>query len=113
MTQNALPFHINPLFPVAIAVLLQGILVSVSDEGRFVLDDGTGTISLSISNDFRLVEWKTGQFSAFTNWDSLQAEEPIATYFPFADKLSGCGWVMQECMLWLLEDILSAQVNPL
>ncbi|KAF8396487.1 hypothetical protein HHK36_018110 [Tetracentron sinense] len=41
---------------------LQGVLVSGSDEGRFVLDDGTGLIDLSLSHDFRHREWKIGMY---------------------------------------------------
>ncbi|XP_058074981.1 uncharacterized protein LOC131223560 [Magnolia sinica] len=41
---------------------LQGILVSDMEEGCFVLDDGSGTVELSLSNEFRHQEWKTGMY---------------------------------------------------
>lgn len=45
---------------------LQGVLVSVSDDaqGRFVLDDGTGVIHLSLSGDFLHRNWKIGALFA-------------------------------------------------
>ncbi|KAF9596720.1 hypothetical protein IFM89_012919 [Coptis chinensis] len=40
---------------------LQGILVSGSTEqGHFILDDGSGIIELSLSNEFRQRNWKLG-----------------------------------------------------
>ncbi|KAF5751589.1 hypothetical protein HS088_TW02G00604 [Tripterygium wilfordii] len=39
---------------------LQGILVSNSGDGRFLLDDGTGVIELHLSGDFRSREWDVG-----------------------------------------------------
>ncbi|KAK2980065.1 hypothetical protein RJ640_028794 [Escallonia rubra] len=42
---------------------LQGILVSspsAAGDGRFLLDDGTGIVELSLSSDFRNRQWKTG-----------------------------------------------------
>ena len=41
----------------------QGVLVSTSDaEPPLLLDDGTGVIHLSLSDDFRLLPWKTGMY---------------------------------------------------
>ncbi|KAK3033539.1 hypothetical protein RJ639_034000 [Escallonia herrerae] len=44
---------------------LQGILVSspfAAGDGRFLLDDGTGIVELSLSGDFRNRQWKTGAY---------------------------------------------------
>ncbi|CAH8386627.1 unnamed protein product [Eruca vesicaria subsp. sativa] len=43
---------------------LQGVLVSdpVISGGRMVLDDGTGLVELSLSNDFALRQWKSGMY---------------------------------------------------
>ncbi|XP_038719288.1 uncharacterized protein LOC120012081 isoform X4 [Tripterygium wilfordii] len=41
---------------------LQGILVSNSGDGRFLLDDGTGVIELHLSGDFRSREWDVGLY---------------------------------------------------
>ncbi|PKI78783.1 uncharacterized protein LOC116212342 [Punica granatum] len=41
---------------------LQGVLVSVIDENRLILDDGTGTIELSLSGEFRLRGWRAGMY---------------------------------------------------
>ncbi|OWM68956.1 hypothetical protein CDL15_Pgr025143 [Punica granatum] len=40
---------------------VQGVLVSVIDENRLILDDGTGTIKLSLSGEFRLRGWRAGE----------------------------------------------------
>ena len=52
---------------------LQGVLVSVSDDaqGRFVLDDGTGVIHLSLSGDFLHRNWKIGALFATPSLSSL------------------------------------------
>ncbi|XP_010242938.1 PREDICTED: uncharacterized protein LOC104587154 [Nelumbo nucifera] len=54
---------------------LQGVLVSGSEEGRFVLDDGSGIIELSLSNDFRPPEWKTGMYIMVVGFVVLRAGE--------------------------------------
>ncbi|XP_059659328.1 uncharacterized protein LOC132306108 [Cornus florida] len=45
---------------------LQGILISAPSEedggGRFLLDDGTGVIELSLSGEFHNYQWKTGTY---------------------------------------------------
>ncbi|KAK6936143.1 RecQ-mediated genome instability protein 2 [Dillenia turbinata] len=44
---------------------LQGVLVSLVEEneqGRLLLDDGTGVIHLSLSTDFRQRNWATGMY---------------------------------------------------
>ncbi|XAR60077.1 hypothetical protein NMG60_11033317 [Bertholletia excelsa] len=48
---------------------LQGVLVSTASEdgggvcnGRFLLDDGTGVVELSLATDFRNREWKIGMY---------------------------------------------------
>ncbi|KAK3043605.1 hypothetical protein RJ639_001667 [Escallonia herrerae] len=44
---------------------LQGILVSspsVASDGRFLLDDGSGIVELSLSGDFGNRQWKTGAY---------------------------------------------------
>ncbi|XP_057482807.1 uncharacterized protein LOC130769625 [Actinidia eriantha] len=43
---------------------LQGILVSTVSEGggRFVLDDGTGLVELSLSRDFSNRQWTLGMY---------------------------------------------------
>lgn len=43
---------------------LQGVLVaSDDDQGRFLLDDGTGVIHLSLSGDFLHRDWNIGATS--------------------------------------------------
>ncbi|KAL9689785.1 hypothetical protein QQ045_010175 [Rhodiola kirilowii] len=42
--------------------LVAGVLVSVSDDGRFLLDDGMGVIGLFISGDFRQHQWQAGMY---------------------------------------------------
>ncbi|PKA57376.1 hypothetical protein AXF42_Ash013563 [Apostasia shenzhenica] len=42
--------------------ICQGVLVSGRDEGRFVLDDGTGVVDLSIQSDSRPNDWKIGMY---------------------------------------------------
>lgn len=39
---------------------VQGVLVLGSEEGQFILDDGSSVVELSLSNEFRLHEWKSG-----------------------------------------------------
>ncbi|XP_072956130.1 uncharacterized protein [Typha angustifolia] len=41
---------------------LQGVLISGSDEGRFLLDDGSGVVELALSGESQPKEWKTGMF---------------------------------------------------
>ncbi|MCE0482410.1 hypothetical protein HAX54_041179 [Datura stramonium] len=44
---------------------LQGVLVSTpttDSSGRFLLDDGTGVIELSLSGDFLNVSWEKGMY---------------------------------------------------
>ncbi|XP_042476191.1 uncharacterized protein LOC122057899 isoform X1 [Macadamia integrifolia] len=41
---------------------LQGVLISGCEEGRFVLDDGSGIIELFLSKDFLTQDWKTGMY---------------------------------------------------
>ncbi|GFZ20366.1 hypothetical protein Acr_28g0010710 [Actinidia rufa] len=43
---------------------LQGILVSTASDGggRFVLDDGTGLVELSLSRDFSNRQWTLGMY---------------------------------------------------
>ncbi|GAB2214911.1 hypothetical protein Droror1_Dr00019278 [Drosera rotundifolia] len=41
---------------------LQGVLVDSFDEGRFVLDDGTGVVELAVSGDFRNRDWQLGMY---------------------------------------------------
>lgn len=43
----------------------QGVLVSDWEEGRFVLDDGSDVIELSMFSESRPQEWKRGEFLAF------------------------------------------------
>ncbi|KAJ3687101.1 hypothetical protein LUZ61_016266 [Rhynchospora tenuis] len=39
---------------------LQGVLVSGSDEGRFLLDDGSDVVELTVPPLLAQSEWKTG-----------------------------------------------------
>lgn len=39
---------------------VQGVMVSGSEEGQFVVDDGSGIVELSLSNEFQQHEWKSG-----------------------------------------------------
>ncbi|XP_051120726.1 uncharacterized protein LOC127244297 isoform X2 [Andrographis paniculata] len=46
---------------------LQGVLVSTpsadgDESGRFILDDGTATIELSLTSDFRRQRWEAGMY---------------------------------------------------
>ncbi|CAJ1979199.1 unnamed protein product [Sphenostylis stenocarpa] len=41
---------------------LQGVLVSASDTGSLLLDDGTGLIELSLTGEFRHRQWKLGMY---------------------------------------------------
>ncbi|XP_050213569.1 uncharacterized protein LOC126664974 [Mercurialis annua] len=41
---------------------LQGIVVFNDDEGRLLLDDGTGVIQLSLSGDFLSRRWELGMY---------------------------------------------------
>ncbi|BAT90479.1 recQ-mediated genome instability protein 2 [Vigna umbellata] len=41
---------------------LQGVLVSVSDTGSLLLDDGTGLIELSLTGEFRHRSWQLGMY---------------------------------------------------
>ncbi|KAK1259567.1 hypothetical protein QJS04_geneDACA020091 [Acorus gramineus] len=41
---------------------LQGVLVSDSDDGGFILDDGSGIVKLSMSLDFNGQKWVTGMY---------------------------------------------------
>ncbi|KAH7661215.1 RecQ-mediated genome instability protein 2 [Dioscorea alata] len=41
---------------------LQGVLISGSEEGRFLLDDGTGVVELSLSSEFQPQDWKIGLY---------------------------------------------------
>ncbi|ESR37622.1 hypothetical protein CICLE_v10030019mg [Citrus x clementina] len=44
-------------------VWLQGVLVSPpDDDGRLLLDDGTGVVQIYLSGDFRIRRWNTGFF---------------------------------------------------
>ncbi|GAV76723.1 hypothetical protein CFOL_v3_20196 [Cephalotus follicularis] len=41
---------------------LQGILVSNEEDGRLLLDDGTGVVQLSLSPEFRQRQWDAGMY---------------------------------------------------
>ncbi|XP_042426489.1 recQ-mediated genome instability protein 2-like isoform X1 [Zingiber officinale] len=41
---------------------LQGVLVSGSDEGRFLLDDGSGVVELLFSAESQPQQWKMGMY---------------------------------------------------
>ncbi|XVF19801.1 hypothetical protein REPUB_Repub11eG0142300 [Reevesia pubescens] len=41
---------------------LQGVLVSNDDDDHLLLDDGTGIVELSLSDDFRQRQWKKGMY---------------------------------------------------
>ncbi|KAG0500727.1 hypothetical protein HPP92_000799 [Vanilla planifolia] len=43
-------------------VWLQGVLVSGVDEGRFLLDDGSGVIELSLQARLKPQDWKSGMY---------------------------------------------------
>ncbi|CAM8939830.1 hypothetical protein QQ045_017571 [Rhodiola kirilowii] len=57
---------------------LQGVLVSVSDDGRFLLDDGTGVIGLFISGDFRQHQWQAGMYVMVVGPYLMRDGEPPA-----------------------------------
>ncbi|KAK8463969.1 hypothetical protein PHAVU_011G088600 [Phaseolus vulgaris] len=41
---------------------LQGVIVSASDTGSLLLDDGTGLIELSLTGEFRHRGWQLGMY---------------------------------------------------
>ncbi|KAG4974365.1 hypothetical protein JHK87_031186 [Glycine soja] len=41
---------------------LQGVLVSASDAGSLLLDDGTDLVELSLNSEFRHRPWKLGMY---------------------------------------------------
>ncbi|KAK4742721.1 hypothetical protein SAY87_000722 [Trapa incisa] len=41
---------------------MQGVLISVFDDNRLILDDGTGTVELSLTGEFRLRRWDVGMY---------------------------------------------------
>ncbi|XP_074572240.1 uncharacterized protein LOC141828681 isoform X1 [Curcuma longa] len=41
---------------------LQGVMVSGSDEGRFLLDDGSGVVELLFSAESQPQQWKIGMY---------------------------------------------------
>ncbi|XP_022152886.1 uncharacterized protein LOC111020510 isoform X2 [Momordica charantia] len=56
---------------------LQGILVSVDKHNaRLVLDDGTGTVELSLSRDFRLRPWNLGMYVMVVGAFVIRPNEP-------------------------------------
>ncbi|KAK9279602.1 hypothetical protein L1049_013281 [Liquidambar formosana] len=72
---------------------LQGVLVSASDDGRFLLDDGTGVVDLSLSTDFRCREWKIGMYVMVVGGYFVRTGEPhmikvhkIVDLSPFPDR---------------------------
>ncbi|KAF9596724.1 hypothetical protein IFM89_012923 [Coptis chinensis] len=73
---------------------LQGILVSGSTEqGHFILDDGSGIIELSLSNEFRQRNWKLGMYVMVVGAYSLRSGEPpvikvhkMVDLSPFPDR---------------------------
>ncbi|XP_057781898.1 uncharacterized protein LOC131000139 isoform X2 [Salvia miltiorrhiza] len=66
---------------------IQGVLVSVpsvsdyGESGRFLLDDGTGVIELSLSRDFRGRHWESGDLP-------LIKVHKIVDLSPFPDRES-------------------------
>ncbi|XP_042476192.1 uncharacterized protein LOC122057899 isoform X2 [Macadamia integrifolia] len=81
---------------------LQGVLISGCEEGRFVLDDGSGIIELFLSKDFLTQDWKTGMYVmvvglyvARTGDLPLIKVHKIVNLSPFPDREA----------LWLLEVI--------
>ncbi|XP_057955740.1 uncharacterized protein LOC131149368 isoform X1 [Malania oleifera] len=72
---------------------LQGVLVSASDDGRLLLDDGTGVICLALSGDFRLREWKIGMYVMVVGACFVSTGEPpmikvhkMVDLSPFPDR---------------------------
>ncbi|CAK9312025.1 unnamed protein product [Citrullus colocynthis] len=56
---------------------LQGILVSVDKQnGKLILDDGTGTVDLSLSRDFRLRPWSLGMYVMVVGAFVVRTNEP-------------------------------------
>uniref|UniRef100_A0A7N0VEM0 RecQ-mediated genome instability protein 2 n=1 Tax=Kalanchoe fedtschenkoi TaxID=63787 RepID=A0A7N0VEM0_KALFE len=58
---------------------LQGVLVSASGEdGRLILDDGTGVIALNISGEFRQRQWRAGMYVMVVGAYLMRPAEPPA-----------------------------------
>ncbi|XP_022970350.1 uncharacterized protein LOC111469342 [Cucurbita maxima] len=56
---------------------LQGILVFVDrDNGKLILDDGTGTVELSLSGDFRQRPWSLGMYVMVVGAYVVRTNEP-------------------------------------
>ncbi|KAF5185263.1 Pentatricopeptide repeat-containing protein [Thalictrum thalictroides] len=73
---------------------LQGILVSCSEEeGVFILDDGSGLVELSLSNEFRYRNWKLGMYVMVVGACTIRTGEPplmkvhkMVDLSPFPDR---------------------------
>ncbi|XP_057781897.1 uncharacterized protein LOC131000139 isoform X1 [Salvia miltiorrhiza] len=80
---------------------IQGVLVSVpsvsdyGESGRFLLDDGTGVIELSLSRDFRGRHWESGMYLMVVGGFNVRAGDlplikvhKIVDLSPFPDRES-------------------------
>ncbi|KAG9444651.1 hypothetical protein H6P81_015991 [Aristolochia fimbriata] len=72
---------------------LQGVLVSASDKNRFLLDDGSDVVELSLSNDFKLREWEVGTYVMVVGACLVRPADPplikvhkIVDLSPFPDR---------------------------
>ncbi|KAL1544089.1 hypothetical protein AAHA92_20985 [Salvia divinorum] len=87
---------------------IQGVIVSVpsasgdGESGRFLLDDGTGVIELSLSRDIRGRQWESGMYLMVVGAYSVRAGDlplikvhKIVDLSPFPDRES----------MWYLEVI--------
>ncbi|XP_068646695.1 uncharacterized protein [Aristolochia californica] len=74
-------------------VWLQGVLVSASEQNRFLLDDGSDVIELFLPNDFKHKEWKVGMYVMVVGACVIRPADPpvikvhkIVDLSPFADR---------------------------
>lgn len=70
-------------------VWLQGVLVSPpDDDGRLLLDDGTGVVQIYLSGDFRIRQWNTGFFFNFSFLIFVQQNNYDTRILEFCER----GW---------------------
>ncbi|KAJ8650999.1 hypothetical protein MRB53_004022 [Persea americana] len=69
---------------------LQGVLVLGSEEGQFILDDGSSVVELSLSNEFRLHEWKSGMYVMVVGVLVIRVDDPPLIKVHKIVDLSSC-----------------------
>lgn len=71
----------------------QGVLVSGTDEGRFLLDDGSDVVELLLSTESQPQQWKIGRSKTtkITSFDPYHSCCNLS-HFPYFLSFQGCTW---------------------